>query len=214
MLTQAADSLAHWPSTAVHDTVSVIVRQAIFQQRLGRSLAERFWAWIWEQIAALFNAVAGTPTARTITLFAAALLVAALIVRFAYSTRFERTPRDIQRRRNLTAVTLPTLDEARRLAREARYAEAMHVLYAALLDALAQRRLIRLHSSKTSGDFARELSMRGHPAQAPFRSFARRFDRLFYGYDTCDASAFDALWRDAESVLRSTAQGGAGAGAA
>ena len=209
MLTQAADSLAHWPSAAVHDTVSAIVRQAVFQQRLGRSLAERFWAWVWEQITALFSTVAGTPTARTITLFVAALLVAALIVRFAYSTRFERRlPRDIQRGRDLSAASLPTLDEARRLAREARYAEAMHVLYAALLDALAHRRLIRLHSSKTSGDFARELSTRGHPAQDPFLAFARRFDRLFYGYDTCDATAFDALWRDAESVLRSTAQSG------
>lgn len=210
VLTQAGDSLTHWSSTAVHDTVSAIVRQTVFQQRLGRSLAERFWAWFWDQIAALFNTVAGTPTARTITLFAAALLVGALIVRFAYSTRFERRlPRDIKRGTDFGARSLPTLDKARRLAREARYAEAMHVLYAALLDALAQRRLIRLHSSKTSGDFARELYARGHPAHDPFRSFARRFDRLFYGYDSCDATSFDALWGDADRVLRSAAQSGA-----
>jgi hypothetical protein len=210
VLPQAGDSLAHWSSAAVHDTVSAIVRQTIFQQRLGRSFAERFWAWFWEQIAALFNTVAGTPTARTITLFAAGLLVAALLVRFAYSTRFERRlSHDGSRGRDFSAFSLPTLDEARRLAREARYAEAMHVLYAALLDALAQRRLIRLHASKTSGDFSRELFARGHPAHVPFRSFARRFDRLFYGYDRCDAASFDALWNEAERVLRSAAQSGA-----
>ena len=202
---QAGDSLTHWSSTTVHDTVSAIVRQTVFQQRLGRSLAERFWAWFWEQIGALFNTVAGTPTARTVTLFVAALLVAALIVRFAYATRFERRlSHDARRGKDFRALSLPTLEEARRLAREARYAEAMHVLYAALLDALAQRRLIRLHSSKTSGDFARELYARGHPAHVPFRSFARRFDRLFYGYDSCDAESFDALWSEAERVLRTT----------
>jgi hypothetical protein len=68
---------------------------------------------------------------------------------------------------------------------------------------LAQRRLIRLHSSKTSGDFARELHVRGHPAHDPFRAFALRFDRLLYGYDACDANSFDALWNEAERVLRS-----------
>lgn len=204
MLPQATDALARWSAGAVNDTVSVIVRQAVFQQHLGRSLAERFWSWILDQLGALFRTVAGTPTARTITLFAAALLVAALIVRFAYSARFERrVTHSIKSRRDFDSRVLPTLAEAQRLAQQARYAEAMHVLYAALLDGLAQRRLLRLHASKTSGDFARELYVRGHPCYEPFRSFARRFDRLFYGYDVCDASAFDALWRDAERVLDS-----------
>lgn len=210
MFTQAGDSLAHWSSTAVHDTVAVIARQTIFQQRLGRSIAERFWTWLWDQLGALFNAVAGTPTARTITLFVAALLVAALVVRLAYASRFERRLAPVTARGpGAIAHAVPTLDEARRLAREARYAEAMHVLYAAILEALAQRRLIRLHSSKTSGDFARELYRRGHPAYDPFRAFARRFDRLFYGYDACDATSFDALWSEAERVLRSAQSGAA-----
>ncbi|MGH7710434.1 MAG: DUF4129 domain-containing protein, partial [Gemmatimonadaceae bacterium] len=100
-----------------------------------------------------------------------------------------------------TGRSFPTFDDARRLAREGRYADAMHVLYAAILEALAQQRLVRLHSSKTSGDFARELRGRAHPAYDAFRTFARRFDRLFYGYDICDAAAFDALWSDAQRVL-------------
>lgn len=210
MFTQAADTLAQWPSSAVQDTVRAITRQAFFQQRLGRSLAERLWAWLWDQVAALFDTIAGTPQVRTITLFAAALLVAALILRFAYAARFERRPsRQILRGSEFGVRSLPTLAEARRLAAAARYAEAMHVLYAALLDALAQRRLIRLHASKTNGDFARELCDRGHPVHDPFRAFARRFDRLFYGYDTCDANSFDALWSDAQRVMQSAAQSGA-----
>ncbi|HJU74299.1 MAG TPA: DUF4129 domain-containing protein [Gemmatimonadaceae bacterium] len=202
MWTQAADSLSRWPAGAIHDTVSAIVQQSIYQRRLGRSLAERFWAWFWEQLGSLFNAVAGTPAARAVTLTVAALIVAAVIVRIGFAARNERrAPRAVGAGGFRAQKHLPTLEEARRLAREGRYADGIHVLYAAILDTLAQRRLVRLHPSKTSGDFARELYLRGHPAHDAFKSFVRRFDRLFYGHDPCDAAAFDALWGQAERVL-------------
>jgi hypothetical protein len=209
VFTQAADTLARWPATAIHDTVAVIVQQDAYQQRIARSLADRFLTWFFERLGDLFELVAGTPNARLVTLIATALLVAALVLRVILSARYERNaPRAVRRGQHLTH-SLPTLDEARRLAREGRYADAMHVLYAALLEALSQQRLIRLHSSKTSGDFARELRGRGHPAYDAFRIFVRRFDRLFYGYDVVDSAAFDALWGDAERVLRTaTPRGG------
>jgi hypothetical protein len=209
VLPQAADSLARWPAAAIHDTVSAIIQQTVYQRRLGRSLAERLWAWFWDQLGALFNAVAGTPATRTITLFVCALLVGAIVLRVLVAVRTERyvrrAPGTLGDR---PGRYLPTLDDARRLAREGRYADAMHVLYAALLDALAQRRLIRLHTSKTSGDFARELFARGHPAHDAFRAFVRRFDRVLYGYDACDAAAFESLWGEAERVLRVAYPGG------
>jgi hypothetical protein len=182
------------------------VQQDDYQRRLARSLAERFWIWVWDRLSALFEVIAGTPGARTVTLFATALLVAALALRILLATRYERrAPRSVPGAGHRAGRALATLDEARRLAHEGRFADAIHALYAAILDALAQRRLIRLHSSKTSGDFARELRGRGHPAHAAFRVFVRRFDRLFYGYDVCDAAAFEALWGDAERVIRAVA---------
>jgi hypothetical protein len=204
VLVQAADSLARWPATAIHDTVAAIARQDAYQQRLARSLADRFLSWFFDRLSALFDLIAGTPGARNVTLIATALLVAALALRFILAARYERrVPRTV-RLSNRSVRALPTLDEARRLAHEGRYADAMHVLYAAILDVLSHQRLVRLHSSKTSGDFARELRGRGHPAYDAFRVFVRRFDRLFYGYDTVDAAAFDALWGDAERVMRAT----------
>lgn len=208
MLTQAADSLARWPATAIHDTVAAIVQQDAYQQRLTRSLANRFLAWLADRLSALFELITGTQNARTITLIATALLVTALVLRVILAARYERSaPRSVRRGQHV-AHSLPTLDEARRLAGEGRYADAMHVLYAAILEALSQQRVIRLHSSKTGGDFTRELRGRGHPAHEAFRMFVRRLDRLFYGYDVVDAAAFDALWGDAERVLRAaTARG-------
>ena len=206
MFTQAGDSLARWPATAIHDTVAVIVRQDVYQRRLARSIADRVWAWLLDQLGTLFEVIAGTPAARAITLFVTALLVAALAARILFAARFAgRPPRVVARGGDRNLRHVPTLDEARNLARAGRYADAMHVLYGAILSALAQRRLIRLHVSKTSGDFARELRARAHPADDPFRAFARRFDRLFYGHDACDSPAFDALLGDAERVLRAAA---------
>ncbi|MGH7709876.1 MAG: hypothetical protein ACREOG_01250, partial [Gemmatimonadaceae bacterium] len=86
----AGDSLTRWPATAIHDTVAVIVRQDVFQRRLARSLAERVWVWLWDQLGALFDVIVGTPAARTVTLFVSALLVAALALRVAYAARYER----------------------------------------------------------------------------------------------------------------------------
>ncbi|MGQ0639323.1 MAG: DUF4129 domain-containing protein [Gemmatimonadaceae bacterium] len=203
MLTQAADSLARWPVTAIHDSVAGIVQHDEYQRRLARSLAERFMAWFFDRLSALFDVIAATPGARSVTLIVTALLVAALALRILLAARYERRmPRTTPALSERGLRSLPTLDEARRLAREGRYADAMHVLYAAILDALSQRRLVRLHSSKTSGDFARELRGGGHPAYDAFRTFVRRFDRLFYGYDVCDAETFDALFGEAERVIR------------
>jgi hypothetical protein len=210
VLTQAADSLGRIPPAAIHDTVAAIIRQSEYQQRLGRSLAERFWVWIWDQIRSLFDAVAGTPMARNLALVLAALLVAAVVLRIAYSASFER--RAVRVRPGLTVRGVraqPSLDDARRLAADGRYVEAIHLLYAAVLDTLAQQRAVRPHLSKTSGDFARELRARGHPSYDTFRVFVRRFDRLFYGYDTSDAHSFALLLADAERVLRTATLAGA-----
>lgn len=210
MLTQAADSLARIPPAAIHDTVAAIIRQREYQERLGRSLAERFWVWIWDQIRSLFDAVAGTPIARNVALLVAVLLVTVVVVRLAYSARFERRAARLRPGLSVRGSRVqPTLDEARRLAAQGRYAEANHLLYAAVLEALAQQRAVRPHLSKTSGDFARELRARAHPSHDPFRKFVRRFDRLFYGYDASDAQSFALLLGDAEAVLRATHLAGA-----
>jgi len=206
MFTQAADTLTRWPVPAIHDTVAAIVRQDEYQRRLARSLADRFLAWFVDRLSAVFDFIAGTPGARTVTLLVTTLLVLALTARIVFGARFERSVSQTTPGRGArTARLIPTLDEARRLAREGRYADATHVLYAATLDALAQRRLVGLHASKTSGDFARELRGRGHPAHEAFRSFVRRLDRLLYGYDLFDAAAFDALYVDAERVIQAAA---------
>ncbi|MGQ0538915.1 MAG: DUF4129 domain-containing protein [Gemmatimonadaceae bacterium] len=204
MPAQLVATLAQWPARAIHDTVAAIVQQDVYQRRFTRSLAQRFWAWLGDQLNALFQFVAATSTARIVTLALCVILVAAVALRMLYAARAARErPGRARTSGAIGSSRHPaTLDEARRLARAGRFADAAHVLYAAVLDALATRRLVMLHPSKTSGDFARELRARGHPAYPPFRTFTARFDRVFYGYETCGDATFNALWGDAERLLQ------------
>ena len=68
--------------------------------------------------------------------------------------------------------------EADRLATSGDFTQAAHLLYRGLIERLAATEQIRLHPSKTSGDYARELLLRGARAHGEFRQFGRRYDRV------------------------------------
>jgi hypothetical protein len=91
--------------------------------------------------------------------------------------------------------------DAERLAASSRFTEAAHALFAALLSSLAARGEVRLHASKTAGDYARELLRRGSPVQAGFQAFRRRYDRIIYGVGECSAEEYAALLHDARPLL-------------
>jgi hypothetical protein len=90
---------------------------------------------------------------------------------------------------------------AQRLAAEGRYTEAAHALYRAVLERLSASDGVRLHPSKTSGDYVRELRRRGSGSATLFRAFARRFDTVIFGTGVCEADDFQALMRDAEPMI-------------
>ena len=91
--------------------------------------------------------------------------------------------------------------EAERLAAAGRFTEAAHALLRAILATLADRGEVRLHDSKTTGDYARELDRNASPLRAVFRAFRRRYDRVIYGAGECSADDFAALRREAEPAL-------------
>ena len=82
---------------------------------------------------------------------------------------------------------------AQRLAAEGRYTEAAHALYGALLARVAARVTLRLHPSKTAGDYARELRRAAPSIYGPFREFARSYEVVIYGIRECDRPRFDGL---------------------
>jgi len=190
-----------WPRAAIHDTVAAIVKQTPYRRDFARSLLDRILEWIGEAFSRLVNAVGGVPHSRFIATIAFVVVVVLIVARVFYSARLRNTD-DAGRIgvRGRSASASDPWREAELLAANGQYTEAAHALYRAALSMLAARGLIRLHESKTSGDYARELRRRGAPVAAPFRRFGSRYDRIIYGQGVCDAPQYTALLDEARTL--------------
>jgi hypothetical protein len=182
-----------WPAAAVHDTVQAVVRDPAFRRSLRRSFADRIMLWVAEWFDRLSKAFTHLPSARSVGLVFVALLALFVVVRFVIAARADdaRGVRAV-RRRSGTSTTDPW-QVAEALLSQGRFEDAAHALYRGVIVTLGREERLRLHASKTSGDYARELRRRGSASYAPFRTFTRRFDVAVYGHGGCDAAALDEL---------------------
>jgi hypothetical protein len=191
------------PAAVIHDTVAAIVRQPAYDRSLRQSLADLFFRWLGETIERVLRAVE-IPGAKRVATVLAVVLALLTIARIVYAARLRNDGDRLGGRRRAGARHVAVADplaEAERLAAEGRFTDAAHALYQALLLRLSSRERMRLHPSKTSGEYARELRATGSPAYAAFRSFGRRYDRVLFGRGACDADSYAALLGDARSLL-------------
>lgn len=92
--------------------------------------------------------------------------------------------------------------QAQALAAAGDYTAAAHALYATLLEHAARRQQVRLHPSKTLGDYARELRARRSRLASGFRDFAADYESVIYGEQQCDADRYGRLFALATPMLR------------
>ena len=190
-----------WPKSAIHDTVAAIVQQTAYRRNVASSLLDRFLQWLWDAIASLIDGMRAIPHGRVLATVAFAVILVLVSARMLYSARLRST----EAGESLLGFSVgrsmgdPWRD-AEQLASSGRYTEAAHALYRAALAMLEAKGLVRLHDSKTSGDYARELRRRGAPAYAPFRRFGSRYDRIIYGTGICDAVEYGALLDEARAL--------------
>jgi hypothetical protein len=187
-----------WQPGAVHDTVQAVVRGADFRKSLQDSLAERFFRWLGDGYDRLLELLRGAPSARSIALGVAGVVVLLIIARILLAARARDAGIVSARRASRGAAGDDPWETADRLAAAGQLEEAAHAIYRGVLAGLAVAERLRLDPSKTSGDYARELHRRGSSAHAPFRAFGRRFDLVVYGRTPCDRAALDELIRLAE----------------
>jgi len=195
-----------WSRAAIHDSVAAIARQRPYWRNPRTSPIERMLQWIVEQLERFFRAVDSVPHGRRIATVAAVVLAVLVIARLAYATRLRGEPLVGQRlHRSRRQLSPDAWHEAEGLAAAGEYTAAAHALYRAALALLSARGLVRLHESKTSGDYARELRRRaaagGASVYAAFRRFGARYDRIIYGTGHCDAEGYEALLAAARSLL-------------
>jgi hypothetical protein len=173
--------------------VKAVVGDPAFRRSLRRSFADRIILWLAEWLDKMGRAFQHLPSARSVAFGLVVLLVLFVVVRFVIAARAgdETAARAVRRRAGTSAAD--PWQSADNLLAQGRFEEAAHALYRGVIVTLGREERLRLHPSKTSGDYGRELRRRGSLSFAPFRSFTRRFDVAVYGHGGCDAAALDEL---------------------
>jgi hypothetical protein len=200
MLLQAA--MRAWPPAVLHDTVAAVVSGRAFQKSLQMSLAQRLFRWVSDWIDTVVDYLRGSGPARWVAIGFTVLLALVIVARFllAARARAEVVEGEGDTRRGRSGED--PWRAAERLAAAGRFEDAAHALYRGVVESTARTERLRLDSSKTSGDYARELRARGSARLPAFRAFARRFDIAVYGYGGCNADTIAELSRLAEPFSR------------
>ena len=190
-----------WTESAIRDTIATITKGADYQRALTESLWDRFTRWIWERVMDLLSSVNGSNLTRTITIFTIVLLIVLIAARIAIGISAERALRRGGPASRASIGGATQLADADALAAKGDFTAAAHALYAGVLAALAARGAIRLHASKTTGDYGRELRKNTSPSLPSFQSFRSRYDRVIYGDMRCSESDYRMLERDARAMI-------------
>ena len=191
-----------WSREAIHDTVAVIARQRGYARDARSSLLERFFQWIGDLFELLTQSLGSVPHGRRVAAVLAIVLAVLVLARLLFASRLRsEEAAGAAPRRAGRLTTTEVWREAESLAAAGRHTEAAHALYRATLTLLAANGLVRLHESKTSGDYARELRRLGSSVYEAFRTFGARYDRIIYGTGSCDAAGYAALVAAARPVF-------------
>jgi hypothetical protein len=195
--------------TAIRDTMAAVFRQAAFVRRQPSWIARKvdeFFGWL-SDVLRSFSASRGSNPVLFWTVTAAVILVVVAIIARLTWVSYKRRRQGIDARPELHSATGPSHADAWALAQQyaARgdFTAAAHSLYVALLGAIARRGLIRLHPSKTVGDYVRELRSRSATVFTRFREFARAYETVVYGTGVCDQERYETLQRLAMPIVQS-----------
>lgn len=99
------------------------------------------------------------------------------------------------------------LARARRVAAEGRFGDAIGIAYSALLRHLERERLIRLHPSRTNGDYLRDLRPRAGILES-VQPIVREVERVQFGHRPATFEQFETVFRSVASLVE---KGSAGA---
>lgn len=197
MLHQVAE---RWSVGAVHDTVGALLEDVAYRRSFWSSVAGRLLLEIGRFVVWLFDAVRGIPGGKATVLTIIAVVILVVLGRLFLAAEWSD---DVLFRRTGASRLSTRADpwaESERLAAAGDYMGAAHALYQAVLRRLSVTERVRVHASKTSGDYVRELRRRGSPLTPHFQAFGRRFDRVVFGTGVCTAEDFAAMRRDALAI--------------
>ena len=197
------------PDTLTEEAIAEAVASVFSAPEFDRSVRETIWDRVLGAIGDAFDllrSLAGTQRELFwVVVVLLALLLAGIIGRAGYLIYQRRVlgavlpgeRRDLTRTRGRDPLVVAQEEAAR-----GNFTDAAHALYLALLEALARREQVRLHPSKTIGDYVRELRTRSSSLFTRFREFARSYEVVVYGIGTCDRERWERLNELALPILQ------------
>lgn len=188
-----------WSPAAIHDTVAAIARQPEYTRALRDTLLSRIGNWLLDLLRELISATRGSGVVRWFTTVLVVMIVVLIVVRLVMAARADEGA--VVRASARAGGRADPWGDAERLSAAGNFTDAAHLLLAALLLAFAERGEVRLHASKTAGDYARELRRRGSPAHGGFRAFSRVYDRAIYGAGVVGPDDYATLRLAARGLL-------------
>ena len=201
----AAARLSQLSDSTVHDTVEAVFRQRAYAQGVFRlpEWLRGFLGWIADLVRGIDLRPDGSPVLFWGSI-ALLVLLLALVVARVFWARSHRSAlaaaAGAERPRGGGLPRDPWL-AAQALAARGDFTEAAHALYRALLATLARRGQVKLHPSKTAGDYVRELRTRSSALVSRFREFARSYEVVVYGVGRCDRERWERLRSLAEPIV-------------
>lgn len=196
------------PERTIHETVAAIFRASEYQRS---TLLDRFWYWLREIIRHFFSwltpgfrALRHSPPLYWAVVVTLGALVALAVARWFYlwRARSARLAAGEGWESHAGGMRGDAWAAAQQLAATGNYTAAAHALYAALLDAGARQHQLRLHPSKTAGDYVREVRRRSPPNFPIFRDFARSYELVIYGLGECNRERYERLFSIALPIVR------------
>ena len=197
------------PDSLITATADTVFSQSAYNRV---SLWERFWGWVfdlirrvWALVDPLLSALRRSPVLYWTVIVLLAIVVVAVVVRAVYLWRQRRLFNAAALAWESSPLRRAGRDPwaaAEELSARGEFTDAAHALYAALLDRAAQAGQIRLHPSKTAGDYVRELRNRSSSLFTLFRDFARSYETVIYGIGSCDAERYHRLRALAGDAMR------------
>ena len=197
--------LSRLSDSAIHDTVEAVFRQRAYARGVLRwpEWLRRLFRWLGDVLGDVRLTFGESPLLYWGTIVLLVALVALIVARAVWASRQRRVALAAAEHARPRGAGLPRDPwlAAQALAARGDFTEAAHALYHALLAALARRGQVKLHPSKTVGDYVRELRARSSVAFARFRDFARSYEVVIYGVGRCDRERWERLQSLAEPIV-------------
>ena len=197
------------PDTLSEDAIADAVASVFSASEFDRTIRETIWERIQGAILRVLRALQSLATTDRelfwLVVVVLALILVAVLARAGYLLYQRRVLGAVLpgERRELTRTRgRDPLLVAQEEAARGNFTDAAHALYLALLESLARREQVRLHPSKTIGDYVRELRARSSSMFNRFREFARSYEVVVYGLGTCDRERWERLHELARPILQ------------